>query len=171
MFMIKYVTPEKAEGSVKAIYDIFPEEVGVPHPLQLYSASPVYLKKQMGIAKHYMSNDNFEPAFLAALRFVGASTTCFGYCTEFNKGMLKSLGLSDTEIETLGSTPTDSFGEKEAALIAFTAKAIRAPDTVIKADIDRVRDTGWTDQEIFEATTYTAQMSTIGIVFRAFAKK
>ncbi|MCJ2164197.1 MULTISPECIES: hypothetical protein [unclassified Pseudodesulfovibrio] len=171
MFMIDYVTPDKAEGAVKAIYSIFPAEMPVPDPIQLFSASPRYLTKQMEIAGALMQDDAFESSLLAALRYIGASTACFGFCTEFNKGMLTSMGLTEEEINALASEPSKAFEEKDAALLSFVAKSISTPDAVNQADIDATRKAGWSDQHIFEATAYAAQMATLGIVFRTFAAK
>lgn len=171
MFLIDYVTPEKADGDVGMIYSQFPPEVGVPAPVQLYSASEDYLLKQMGVLKGYMDNEAYTPALLTALRFVGASTACFGFCTDFNRSLLGKMGLKTAEIDALRTDPSQGFEPKEATLIAFVSKAITAPDKVVSADIDTVRDRGWTDEQIFECTAYAAQMNTLGTVYRAFARK
>ena len=171
MFMIDYVTQEKADGAVKDIYASFPPEVGIPEPVLLYSASPDYLLKQMAVLKGFMDNDAYEPSLLAALRFVGASTACFGFCTDFNRNLLGKMGLKTEEIDALQTDPSKGFEPREAALIAFVSKAIATPDEVVQADIDAVRDQGWTDEQVFECTAYAAQMATLGIVYRTFARK
>ena len=169
MFTIKYVRPDDASGKVATVYDAFPAKVGVPAPVQLYSASEPYLLHQMGFLKRFMANERFEPALLAALRYLGASVSCFDYCTGFNAALLKQLGLSEAELEGLAGEPEQAFDAHNAALVRFVAKAVREPDAVTEADVDAARAAGWSDQEIFEATAYAAQMATVGIVFRAFA--
>lgn len=171
MFMINYVTPEQAEGAVKKVYSMFPEGVPVPEPLQLYSASPRYLLKQMAVIGDFMQDDAYDHGFLAAMRYIGASTACFGACTTFNRDLLLAMGLTEEDIAHLGSNPAKSFDEKEAAMLTLVSKSTADPDSVTQADIDLVRAQGWTDQQIFEVTAYAAQMATIGIVFRTFAKK
>ncbi|MGE4421135.1 MAG: carboxymuconolactone decarboxylase family protein [Pseudodesulfovibrio sp.] len=171
MFMIDYARPEQAEGTVKKVYSAFPPHIPVPDPIQLYSASPRYLTRQMAIAGDYMQDDAYSPELLAALRYIGASTACFGFCTTFNKGLLSSMGLSEAEIDALDTDPAKAFEPREAALLAFAAKSVKTPDSVTRADVDAVRAAGWSDPHIFEATAYAAQMATIGIVFRAFAEK
>jgi alkylhydroperoxidase family enzyme len=171
MFLIDYVKPEQAEGTVKKVYSAFPPHIPVPDPIQLYSASPRYLARQMAVAGDYKQDDAYTPELLAALRYIGASSACFGFCTTFNKGLLSSMGLSDAEIDALDTDPSKAFDPREAALLAFAAKSVKTPDAVIAADVNAVRARGWTDPQIFEATAYAAQMATIGIVFRAFAAK
>lgn len=171
MFMIDYVTPEKAHGAVKKVYSRFPAEVPVPDPLQLYSASPRYLTKQMSIISDFLQDDAYEHGFLAALRYIGASTACFGFCTNYNKQMLTAMGLSDEDIAQLGTDPSQSFEEKEAAMLSLVSKSTADPESVTQADINAVRESGWTDQQIFECIAYAAQMATVGIVFRTFAEK
>lgn len=171
MFMIDYVTPENAKGAVKKVYSMFPEGVPVPAPLQLYSASPRYLLKQMSIIGDFMEDDAYDPGFLAALRYIGASTTCFDACTVFNREYLKSMGLTDAEVDALATDPKQSFEENEAAMIMLVTKSTADPDSVTGQDVDSVRSHGWTDQQIFECTAYAAQMATIGIVFRTFSER
>ena len=171
MFMIDYSTPDKAEGIVKEVYSMFPAHIAVPDPLQLFSASPRYLSREAGVIKDFMGDDAYDPGFLAALRYIGASTFCFDACTVFNKDYLLRMGLSEEEIDSLTSNPAQSFEDKEAALITFVAKSTTNPDGVSRADIDAVRAQGWTDQQIFECTVYAARMATVGQVFRTFSEK
>lgn len=170
MFKVSYVRPEDATGTTAEIYGIFPPEVGVPAPLQLFSASEPYLAKQMAVIKHIVTNDRFEQGLLAALRYVGASVSCFDHCSAYNAHILKGMGLSDRELAALDSAPEQAFEPHEAALIRFAAKAVRTPDEVTDEDVATALAAGWTDQELFEATAYAAQMATVGIVFRAFSK-
>jgi len=171
MFQIDYATPENATGSVAEVYAMFPKGMAVPDPIQLYSASPRYLGHQMAIMGDYMADEAYEPALLAALRYIGASSTCFGFCTEFNRKMLSSMGLSAEEIDALHTDPAKAFDEREAALLALAAKAVADPDKVSAADVDAARAQGWTDPQIFECVAYTAQMQTVGTIFRTFAEK
>ena len=169
MFQIDYAKPGKAEGSVAETYALFPK--GVPAPIQLFSASPRYLERELAVIGDFMGDDAYEPAFLAALRYIGASVSCFGACTGFNRDLLASMGLSQEEIEALHTDPAKAFDEREAALLALAAKAVADPDAVTPADIDPARALGWTDRQIFECVTYAARLSTVGIVYRAFASK
>lgn len=169
MFIINSITKETATGAVKKVYSMFPEGVPVPAPLQLYSASPRYLLKQAAIISDYMKDDAYDVGLLAALRYIGASTSCFEACTRFNKDYLMRMGLTESEIESLSVNPSQSFDEKEAALLALVSKAVADPDSVNRDDIDTVCKHGWTEQQIFECTAYAAQMATVGIVFRTFS--
>jgi hypothetical protein len=171
MFMIDYVRPEQAEGAVKKVYSAFPAHNPVPDPIQLYSASPRYLLKQMAIAGDYKQDDAYTPELLAALRYIGASTACFGFCSVFNRKMLTTMGLSEAEVDALFTDPGKAFEPKDAALVAFAAKSVKTPDEVTSEDLDAVREAGWTDPQIFEATAYAAQMNVVGTLFRTFAEK
>ncbi|MEZ7198632.1 hypothetical protein [Pseudodesulfovibrio karagichevae] len=171
MFMIDYVKPEQAEGEVQKIYSMFTPRIPVPEPILLYSASPRYLQRHVDMIVDYMQDDAYSPELLAALRFIGASSACFGFCTLFNRKMLGDMGLSEAEIDALATDPAKAFDAKDAALLAFAAKSIKEPDNVTREDLDAVRAAGWTDQQIYEAAAYSAQMSVTGTLFRTFAEK
>ncbi|CCH47258.1 carboxymuconolactone decarboxylase family protein [Pseudodesulfovibrio piezophilus] len=170
MFLIDYITPEKAEGKIKEIYSMIPTGRPVPEPMQLYSASPRYLEKQMEILQTIMKDGEYEPELLAAMRYIGSINTCFGYCATYNKDILGSMGLSEEEIDALITDPYQAFEAKEASLLALISKAMTKPESVCSADINTAREHGWTDSQIFESTAYAAQMATLGIVVGAFSK-
>jgi len=170
MFMIDYVTPEKAEGAVAEVYSFFPKEMGVPASVQIISASPALLKTQ-GEAIKYFSAGQEELSFhlLAAVRFIAATHFCHDYCTMLNAGILKSAGLNEEEVNSLRENPAAGFEEKEAALLAFVTRALDAPASVGQADIDALRELGWSDRAMFDAMAQAGQMAWASIVFRTFS--
>lgn len=171
MFLIDYVTPEKAEGAVADVYNIFPPEMGVPDSLQVISASPALLEAQGNIIKYFMGGQE-ELGFhlLAAIRFMAASHYCHDYCTMLNAKMLQAAGLSEEEVNRLSNDPSTGFEEKEAALLAFVIKALDTPEAIGEDDIATLRELGWSDNAIFDAVGQAGQMASASLAFRTFTK-
>lgn len=170
MFMIDYVTPEKAEGVVAEVYSFFPKTMGVPDSVQIASASPGLLKSQGETIKYFSAGqDELSFHLLAAIRFVAATHFCHDYCVMLNSGMLKSAGLSEAEVNGLKENPSAGFEEKEAALLAFVAKALDAPASIGQADIETLRELGWSDRAMFDAVAQAGQMAWASLVFRTFS--
>lgn len=171
MFIIDYVTPEKAEGVVAEVYSFFPETMGVPDSVQIASASPALLKAQGDTIKYFSAGqDELSFHLLAAIRFIAATHFCHDYCVMLNSGMLKSSGLSEEEILSLNDNPSVGFEDKDAALLAFVAKALESPASTNEDDIDALRELGWSDTAIFDATAQAGQMAWASLVFRTFSK-
>lgn len=170
MFLTNYISPENAEGTVAELYGIFPEQIGIPAPLQAYSTSPELMLKQGEILKYFGGHDELEFPVLAAIRFIAASHFNYDYCMGFNRNILRKTGLDDTEIDGLTVDPSTVFEEKESVLLSFVAKAIKTPSDIDQEDVDGVRQMGWTDKAIFDAVAHGGIMASTGIIYNTFKK-
>ena len=66
-------------------------------------------------------------------------------------------GLSDdTTAARLLQGVDGDLSDREAALAASSRHVVHDPNATTEADVDRLRDAGFNDQEIFEATTWIA---------------
>jgi alkylhydroperoxidase family enzyme len=170
MFKLKTVRPEEAAGKVAEAYSVFPEGMPVPEPLVLMSASPELAHLQSGVLRYYMTHSNLDMGLLAMIRYLAASELDYSFCIKLNAGLLKMAGgFSDEDLETLkanpGSAPLEDF---QKALLLFVLKVIKTPDEVEEKDIDALREMGWTDQDIFDASFHGAAMIGASKLYRAF---
>lgn len=171
MFLIDYVTPKKAEGTVAELYSMFPKGMGVPDSFQVISASPKLLECQGEVIKYFMGEqDELSFHLLAAIRLIAAGHYCHDYCVMLNANMLKAAGLSEEEVYSLKEDPKTGFDENEAALLAFVTKGLEAPESVGEDDVDSLRKLGWSDTAIFDAIAQAGQMASASLAFRTFKK-
>jgi hypothetical protein len=170
MAIIQTVTPEKAEGETKKIYDMMLKNVGVvPSPLQLASASPGILNLSWESIKYYSQHPTLGFALLSTIRFLVAEHLNFAFCTNFNKNILKKQGLSDKDIDKMTEDPLKApLEDKEQALLGFVMKAIKSPDAVEKKDMDQLHDLGWTDRDILDALAHGTNMVGLSILMKTF---
>lgn len=63
------------------------------------------------------------------------------------------------------NAPLEDFHK---ALLLFVLKVIKTPDQVEEKDVERLRDMGWTDQDIFDAAFHGAAMIGASKMYRAF---
>lgn len=171
MFLIEHIPPDKATGVTAAAYAVFSKLPEPPHSVQLYSASEEYLSRLMSLMQYHAAQEDFSFPLLAALRYVGAARGCFDYCTVYNRQLLASMGMTDEELDALGTDSAKAMDAKEAALVDFVGKALDSPEAVSKKDLDAVRDQGWTDRQVFESVAYAAQLGVIGTLFNTFSEK
>ncbi len=171
MALIKTVAHEEADGSIKQVYDLMASLAGsVPKPLQLLSASPKLFDINYQALQYYMQHPTLSLQLLAAIRFISATRCEYPYCIDMNKTILTTMaGLSEQQAMTLLEDPQAvDWPEKEKAMLAFVKKALEAPEDVQQADVDKVREHGWTDTDIFDAVNHGAFMVTGGILFNVF---
>jgi len=171
MALLNIVDPKDATGKVKEVYDMMMERARViPRPMQLLSPSP----EQMGIAaqfmQYYFNHPNLGFELLAHIRLLMAHTFNYDYCTQFNTGLLQMLTeATDEQLQaTLADPSRAALEEKERAMLVFVHKAVTRPETTTREDVAALRELGWTDSDILDATSHGADMVRHGTLFKAF---
>ena len=171
MSLIQPVAPDAATGKVKEIYDFMQKKAGViPKPLAMMSPSPVLLGlMQQGLA-HFFTHPALGFKLLAHIRMLVAHRTRYGYCTNFNAGVLQMFAAtSDEQLAAVKRDPSlADLDEKDKAMLLFVLKAVGSPEAVAQADVDRLHGLGWSDGDIVDATFHGADMVRHGIMFKAF---
>lgn len=170
MALIQTVSPEKAEGEVKEIYDTMQKNIGViPDPLQLASASPWMLNMMWQSIQYYSQHPNLGFGLLSTIRYLVAQEYDFAFCTNFNKNFLLMQGMSENDIEKIAEDPLQApLDDKDRAMLVFVMKAIKASDTVAQEDMQQLHDLGWTDADILDALTHGTNMVGSSILMKAF---
>ena len=171
MALIKTVKPDEAEGAVKKVYDAILEKMPfVPKPLQLMSASEPVLGVYFQTLGYFMEHPRLGVQTLSAIRLLVALESSYPYCIDMNSKLLQlTAGLSDEQLAAVRSDPASlPLPDKEQALVLFVLKVIKTPEAVEVGDLAALREHGWTDQDIFEASYHGVGMVGAGILFNAF---
>ena len=171
MFLLKYASPEKAEGQIGEIYSIFPKAIGPPHPLQLMSASPGFLSCQFEIMKYYMNHKSLSFPLLAAIRYMAANDCDYEYCIKFNRTVLMAAGADEKALEAMKDDPDRApLEDNDRAMLKFVSKVIKTPEAVGPSDIEALRKIGWKDSDILDAAAHGAFMKGHRTLMTAFLK-
>lgn len=171
MALIQTVDPKEATGTVKEVYDkMLKVAPVVPKPLQMMSSSPDVLSILFQSLMYFLKNPSFSPLLLAHIRLLVAHQLDYPYCVTFNTSVVQMLSdLTDDQIEQLKKDPANAaLDDREKQLLRFVLKAVNTPTAVEASDVSALREMGWTDQEIVEATHHGADMVRHGILFKAF---
>ncbi|MBI5843356.1 MAG: hypothetical protein HZB23_01655 [Deltaproteobacteria bacterium] len=171
MPLLNIVPPEKAEGKVKDAYSIF-EKMGmpVPLPLQMISVSPEILAIQMKVMMNYFKHPTLTLPLLAHIRLLVATGENYPFCMNFNRELLRGfVGLTDEQIDAAIKDPKSAaLQEKDRELLAYVVKVVADPALSDKKDIERLRELGWSDGDIFDAVNHGIGMVTAGMAFKIF---
>ena len=170
MAIIKTHTPETAEGEVQEILKTVQGMMNtIPGPMELASASPWLIKAMWGSVQHFSQHPNLGFGLLSAIRYLVARQTDYAFCTGFNRNFLQLQGMTEADIEEMAADPLKApLDDKDRALLAFVVAAIKDPDAVGQADMDRLHDLGWADSDILEAMAHGANMIASGIMMKTF---
>ena len=164
-------TAVTAGDEIRPIFDAVEGLLGyVPKPTQLLGTSPALLKNWWDYTKHFYQHPVFSKELLNHIRLLVAVQGEFPFCTEFNTGLLKAkTGMSDDEVVELMRDPSVArLPDNERALLQFVLRVVNEPETIGADDVQALRDIGWTDELIFEASYYGGWMLLLGLLFNAF---
>lgn len=171
MFRLQIIAPEQATGEVAQAYQVFPPQIGVPAPLQMLSASPALVPLQAGFIKHFLTHPKLSFKLQALIRYLSAADQGYSFCVGLNGNLLKSVGLSDVDLEAIHDDPDQApLDDNEKALLLFTRKALRTPEALTDADFDGLRALGFSDGDIMDALWIGAGMKSMASLFKALVK-
>ncbi len=171
MAIINTATNETAQGEVRAIYDELIERLSfIPKPVQVMSASPELFTKYWAMIKRLINHPRLSRSLMAYLRLGVALTTDYPYCVELNTQGLQHLeGLTPEQLAAFRADPSAAdLPPAEQELVRFVVRSIKEPEEITADDVQRLRDLGWSDPDIFDATFQGAFMITSGVLFNTF---
>lgn len=171
MFLVETIARDKAEGLVAQAYNAIPAQIDIPVPLQLLSASPGLMERELSVIGYFRSHPRLTPPFLASLRYVASQKFGYAPCAVFNAQLLRSQGMSEADIAALSCKPAETpLDEAEAALLAFVTRAIDAPGAVTRADITTLTGLGWQESDVLDAMSMAARMKSYTMLYQVFVR-
>lgn len=171
MFLLETQSPESATGTVAQSYAAFPKGMGVPVPLQLLSASPKLLERQMELIRLYMTHPRLTPGLLAAIRYAAAVRSGHVACQTLNQGMLERMGMGDQEICSLPDPNKEiPLEESEALMFRFVMRCLDDPASITAADVEALHEEGYADSDILDAVFHGAGMLAGAVLYKAFVR-
>jgi len=172
--LIETVSPKNATGDVAKVYkEINDQWQMVPNPIKLYSGNPEMLKQRWESYKMIGQHKTIDEKFQTIIRMLVSAQHDCQYCIGINESMLINMFKMDkSKVMAMKKDPsTTPLPEKEKALLLFTLKAVHDSKSTTKEDIEALQKLGWTDAEIFFATSYAAEMVATDILINAFQVK
>jgi alkylhydroperoxidase family enzyme len=170
MSLIQTTPPEKAQGKLAELYAEVEQTFGmVPNNARMLGISPAILENQIELIGHYMGHPNLSTPLLAMIRMLVSKSCKSPYCQRLNTGLLNKAGFSMEQIQAMQSDPNEApLDPKNKALLLFVLQACDDPHSINADDMDRLRNLGWADQDIFEAVAHGARMVGTNIIFDTF---
>ena len=167
--LLKTYGPGEASPEIEKEYKSFIDTAGmVPPPFLMYSTSPGIQALQADTIHYYRESSNLSSLLMALIRYLTAIGLDLEPCIEYNTRALKVHGMSDEQVADLKMNPASApLDEKDGWLLAFVIKAVRAPETVSEGHVQKLRQLGWTDTDIFDALYISCMMVGMGAMMKA----
>ena len=142
------IDPAQAEGKAKTLLDGVQKKLGTtPNLLRTMALSPAVLEAYLSFGQA-LSGASISAALREQIALVVANTNGCQYCASAHTAIGKNLGLDTVEL-TANLEGSSSDPKVEAAL-QFAQNIVAKRGWVNDAEVQRVRDAGYTDGEIAE---------------------
>ncbi|NVO19045.1 MAG: hypothetical protein HXX13_05060 [Bacteroidetes bacterium] len=170
MALINLVEKEEATGRVAEIYDTMLNTMGfIPNAFKVFSPSAHVLDRQFGNLSYFMRHKTLGGKLLAFIRLLVSEQEECRYCIGMNSGILLQYGVLPDQLAEIKANPNLSpLDEKELPLLLFVLKVIRNSNSIEQSDVDELRELGWADGDILDATYHGTAQAAADKIFNAF---
>jgi uncharacterized peroxidase-related enzyme len=155
MAFISTVPVSEATGDVRAMYERSQADFGfVPNYAKAFSLRPPVMATWgafLGSIRGQLDPRRYELVTIAAARALQSS-----YCCLAHGRILRERFYTAPELAAIVDDPAGRLTPAEAALMAFAEQVARDATRITAADIQRLRDLGLTDVEIFDVAAAAA---------------
>ena len=154
MARLPIVNPENSTGKARDLLDAVQKKLSlVPNMTRVMANSPAVLEAYLSFSGALAEGSlNAKLRELIALE-VGEQNAC-QYCVSAHTAIGKMTGLSDAEISA--ARETRSSDTKTVAALAFARQIVAKQGRATQADVDAVRNAGFTNGEIAEIIAHVA---------------
>jgi uncharacterized peroxidase-related enzyme len=168
------VYEEDASPEVARLYAEFRVRFGrpeVPGILKCFATHPPLLEHMMALSESLLFADGAltrrQKEMIAT--FVSSSNHC-AYCADSHGFFFRVHGGSSESLHALLECDlrTGSLTPGERTLLSFAAAVNRGGEEIRPADVQRMRDHGWSDLQLAETIHLTALFATFNRVVNAF---
>lgn len=165
MARIAPVTPAAANAEQQALFDAIQAQLGmVPNFLRVFAHSPAALKAFLGL--HGVTHDGHLDAQTGErIALALAQHNACEYCLSAHSAIGRKVGLDGAEIDA--NRAGASLDAKAAAAVRFARALVEHTGDVTTAELDAVRQAGYTDAEIVEIITHVGMNVLTNILGRA----
>jgi uncharacterized peroxidase-related enzyme len=170
MSLLNLVEKDQATGKVAEIYESMINNMGfIPNAFKVYSPSEFVLDKQFANLGYYMRHKTLSGKLLAFIRLLVSEQEECAYCVGMNSGILLQYGVLPEMLAGIKQDPsTAPLDEKELPMLLFVLNVVKNSNGIVQGDVDKLRNIGWSDKEILEATYHGTSQIGSDKIFNAF---
>jgi uncharacterized peroxidase-related enzyme len=153
MSRINTINTDEASGKTKTLLDAVQSKLGItPNSMKTMAQSPEVLEAYLGFSGAIGSS--LTATLREQIALVSAEENGCGYCAAAHTALGKLAGL--TEKQTLEARLAASEDVKTDAALKFAKIVIEKRGRVSDADLNSVRDAGYTDGNLAEIVAHVA---------------
>lgn len=147
--------PPQTPAVTAAYEDDLSSDGYVNNSTRVWCWRPDVLASFQALRADLLAKSGLTPREVAVMVAATAAARGDAYCALAWGTRLAELSDEATAARVLQGRAADLSG-REAALADWSGQVVQDPNATTEADVKRLRDAGFSDEEIFEATTWIA---------------
>lgn len=153
MSWIEEIPLEVANGELRRIYGAIEDSRGkVSNIMKVHSLNPRAMRHHLALYVHLMfGNSGLTRREREAIAVAVSEANGCNYCVAHHRNALEQTGGSPPAADDSGAD-----GRRRAAAEAYAGKLTALPETMRKDDVDRLREAGFSDDEILDIALVVA---------------
>lgn len=165
MSRIPAIAPEAVGDEQRPFLEAFEAQLGMtPNFLRVFAQSPAALRAFTGLFS-IAGEGTLDPQTRERIALALAQQNACEYCLSAHTALAQGAGLSEVEIER--NRDGDSHDPRAAAAVRFARALVDSIGDVSDAELQDVRQAGYTDAEIVEIITHVGLNLLTNILGRA----
>lgn len=158
MSYIAQVPEAQADPRLKQLYGKIQEHFGfLPNYFQALGHNPRFIEGQLALSEALLGEGALSAALKEELVLVVSGINSSSYCIAAHMELLRRLGVEKSLGRKLATDYLNApVPEKEKALFHFAAKLTRQPADIEPADVEALRQAGWSEEAVLEAVLAVA---------------
>lgn len=181
MARIQVIEEANATGSIKATYDGLQQRLGfVPNMPKLFSLWPEVFELNQKLFETVMFAESELPnPTKEMIALVVSKANSCNYCVGHHSNFLHQYGVSEDLVHQLRADASQpavddqlavdqpAVDQKTGKLLEYARKVTQHAFKVTDEDVEALRQSGWSDRQILEATVVAGQFNSINRVVDA----
>jgi uncharacterized peroxidase-related enzyme len=170
MALSQMLDKDNATGRVAEIYETMINTMGfIPNAFRVYSSSEHVLDMQFKNLGYFMRHQTLSGKLLAFIRLLVSEQESCAYCIGVNTGILFQYGVLPEVVAEVRQDPAKAPLEpKELAMLNFVLKMVKDAGSINEDDMNSLRNLGWTDRDILDASYHGSTQVAADKIFNAF---
>lgn len=153
---------EDAPGDVRALWAKPLEKLGfIPNVLRVFALRPRHLVAWWNYYDELMRGDSgLTKAQREMIAVVVSATNRCHYCVVSHSAALRKLTEDPVLVDELATNHKyANVDERERTMLDYAVKLTTASETCTEDDVERLREAGWTDEDVLDIAQVTAMFN------------
>jgi alkylhydroperoxidase family enzyme len=170
MSILKITNKDEATGAVAAVYQLMEDRIKfIPNVVKMHSVSSDFFEKFMAVTGFYTDHPTLDPVLVSYIRLLISHHENAEYCIRLQSAVLNNYKVTADDIKiACNDYNLINLDPKRKMLVCFVLDMMFDRLTDAENNVNKLKEVGWTEKDIYEASMLGAVQKGTTKVISAF---